>query len=314
MVRAVDEARVGEARGVTLDRRGLFALPAAVALPGVAAAQGPPPPLPPVQTVRLWPGEPPGGPPAAARRGTAMPSIGIHRPARPDGRGVLVVPGGGYSFVAVQNEGAEVAQRLARHGITAFVLDYRLPVDGWRDRADVPLQDAQRAMRLIRANAVRLGIDAKRLSVLGFSAGGHLAGALTTLHELRVYEPVDAADRESARPATAALGYAVSNLSPGRSRGGSRESLLGPDPDLWLVDRYAIDRRLSGAPPLFLFAAEDDRMVPVANTLDLAAAARAFRVSVEMHLFNRGGHGFGVRLPETATASLWPDLYVRWLV
>lgn len=299
---------------MTLDRRTVLALPAMAAVPGVAAAQGTQ--AVPVQSerpLRLWPSEPPGGPPAAVRRGTVAPSITPHRPARPDGRGVLVIPGGGYSFVAVQNEGSAVAAVLGQHGITAFVLDYRLPGDGWRDRADVPLQDAQRAMRLIRANAARYGVDPRRLSVLGFSAGGHLAGALTTLHDLRVYAPVDAADRESARPAALALGYAVSNLSPGRSRGGSREQLLGAAPDLRLTDRYAVDRRLAGAPPLFLFAAEDDRIVPVANTLDLAASARAFRVPVEMHVFNRGGHGFGTGLPKSVPASLWPDLYVRWL-
>lgn len=297
---------------MTPRRRDLLALPALAAVPTMAAAQARPG-LPIDRVVPLWPGEPPGGPPSRAPRGTILPSIGVHRPARADGRGVLVIPGGGYGFVSLENEGTEVAAVLTRHGITAFVLDYRLPGDGWRDRANVPLQDAQRAMRLIRAEARRFGVDPAKLSVLGFSAGGHLAGALTTLHEVRVYPPIDAADRESARPASAALGYAVSNLSPGRSRGGSRANLLGPSPDPRMVERYAVDRHLLGAPPLFLFAAGDDETVPVINTLDLHAAARAARVTVEAHVFNRGGHGFGTRLPRTTTGSLWPELYVRWL-
>ena len=132
---------------------------------------------------------------------------------------MLVIPGGGYSYAAIRNEGIDVAQRLAASGITAFVLSYRLPGDGWRDRADTPLADAQRAMRLIRAHAARWRIDPARASVIGFSAGGHLAGSLAAHADLRVYAPVDAADRQPARPAATAMMYAVSNVDPGRSHG-----------------------------------------------------------------------------------------------
>lgn len=294
-------------------RRDLLALPLAVGAVPAAAQVATRATWPLAERFPLWPAQPPGGPPNARPRGTVLPEVGVVRPPRPDGRGVLVVPGGGYAAVALETEGTEVAEALARQGITAFVLNYRLPIDGWRDRADVPLADAQRAMRLIRAGAARFRIDSRRVSVLGFSAGGHLAGTLATLPDHAAYRPIDAADRLPARPAAAALLYAVSNLEPGRSRGGSRANLLGPAPDIHVVARLAVDRHLTGAPPLFLAAAEDDATVPIVNTFDLAAAARRARVPVETHVFQRGGHGFGVRLPRTAPASLWPDLYARWL-
>ncbi len=311
---------------------------AAVALPALvrptaavaAPADDPPPAWPPAEHFPLWPGGAPGMParppvpelrrtvrPGGYRdletRGTMAPLIGVYRPRVPDGRAVLVIPGGGYSFAAIRNEGIDVAQRLAASGITAFVLSYRLPGDGWRDRADTPLADAQRAMRLIRAFAPRWRINPARASVIGFSAGGHLAGSLAAHAELRVYAPVDAADRQAARPAATAMIYAVSNVDPGRSHGGSRAQLLGPNPDPRLQERYAIERRLAGAPPLFLVHCEDDAIVPVVNSLDMLAAARRAGVAAEAHIFRRGGHGFGTRLPAATPASLWPELYVRWL-
>ena len=299
---------------MTLDRRVLLGLGAGLAVaPATARAAAR---WPATERVALWPRIPPGGllRPTTAFQGAATPELGVYRPARPDGRGVLVIPGGGYGFVSLENEGADVAELLNRFGVTAFVLAYRLPVDGWRDRADVPLQDAQRAMRLIREGAARYRISPNRLSVLGFSAGGHLAGALTTLADYRAYPPVDAADRLSARPVAAALMYAVSNLGPGRSRGGSRANLLGPSPAPDLVQRFAVDARLAGAPPLFLAAAEDDETVPIVNTLDLASAARRAKVPREVHLFARGGHGFGAHPPVGSPAALWPELYNRWLL
>lgn len=311
----MDVAHPGRAQArVTVDRRALLGLGVSAALAPAAANAAPR--WPPIERLALWPRVPPGGllRPTATFRGAATPELGIYRPAKPDGRAVVVIPGGGYGFVSLENEGVEVAEVLARFGITAFVLAYRLPIDGWRDRADVPLQDAQRAMRLIREGAARYRINPARVSVLGFSAGGHLAGALTTLADYRSYPPVDVADRLPPRPAAAALMYAVSNMAPGRSRGGSRTNLLGPSPDPFQVRRYAVDARLAGAPPLFLAAAEDDETVPIVNTLDLAAAARRARVLREVHLFARGGHGFGVRAAAGSSTAMWPELYNRWLI
>jgi len=324
---------------MTIGRREIFGLAAgaAAAIPAMAAAQRRPSPIdaaplwPPAERVRLWPGLPPGSPAVLPRpaptltgrageyrnllmRGTAEPDFGVYRPARPDGRGVLICPGGGYAYVSLRGEGIDVAEVLGAQGITCFVLNYRLPAEGWLDRANTPLADAQRAMRLIRANARRYRIDPARLGVLGFSAGGHLAASLVTQYATEVYHPVDAFDRGSARPAFGGLMYAVSNVDPGRSHGGSRANLLGPDPDRAMERRYAADRHIDRAtPPLFIGHAEDDTTVPVLNSLDLLAAARAAGIPVEAHIFERGGHGFGTRLPRQLPGSLWPDLFERWL-
>ncbi|WP_242097017.1 alpha/beta hydrolase [Sphingomonas sp. CROZ-RG-20F-R02-07] len=284
---------------------------------------------PPRESFRLWPGRPPGAPAeppvphdsAEGRpghrqlwlRGIADPIVGVFRPARPDGRAMLILPGGGYGFVSIQNEGTQIAERFAREGITAFVLGYRLPQEGWADPADVPLQDAQRAMRLIRANAARYGIDARRLGTIGFSAGGHLAGSLVVGHDDRVYKPVDAADSHSARPAFAGLIYPVVTI--GRDpQTGSYRNLLGRTADAATRARYEIDARITpAAPPLFVAQALDDRTVAPDNGIALLAAARAARVPVEAHLFERGGHGFGLHADPALPAAQWPTLFSAWL-
>jgi acetyl esterase/lipase len=323
-------------RMIDIARREMLALSLGAAAAPAFAAQTTPSPLaiprwPPAEAIALWPGLPPGagatmprlapeitGRPGEYRdiwmRGTSRPDLGIFRAPRPDGRAVLVIPGGGYSFVSLRGEGIDVARALNARGITCFVLNYRLPAEGWADRANVPLQDAQRAMRLIRAEARRFAIDPAKLGVLGFSAGGHLAASLTALHATEVYRSVDLADRQSARPTFSGLMYAVSNVDPGRSHGGSRANLLGPNPDRAMERRYAIDRRLTAStPPLFLVHAEDDDVVPVLNSLDMLAAARAAGIPVEAHILEKGGHGFGTRLPRTLPGSLWPELFDRWV-
>ena len=162
------------------------------------------------ERIPLWDGAPPGGPFVARKdldrrgptfvTGVTMPDLHVFQPAKANGRALLVMPGGAYSFVSIRNEGVGVANVFARLGYTVFVLTYRLPGEGWTPRADVPLQDAQRAMRLIRARAARYGVDPAKVAVLGFSAGGHLAASLLTGYDERVYAPRDAADRGSARP------------------------------------------------------------------------------------------------------------------
>ncbi|PZO74946.1 MAG: alpha/beta hydrolase [Sphingomonas taxi] len=328
---------------MTFDRRSLLTLPLAAGLTlpafarnGAQLTAGQPraaelPVWPPAERFALWPGIPQGAPnplpvpqPRMPRypdgyrdfqmRGVVRPEVGVFRPTRPDGRAVLIVPGGGYSITSLRNEGIDVARVLNTFGITAFVLSYRLPGEGWADRADVPLADTQRAMRLIRANARSYGIRAEELGVLGFSAGGHLAGSLTILPDFKAYRTVDAADRHSARPAWAGLMYAVSNMDPGRSHGGSRANLLGPDPLPAVQARFAIDRQLkAGDPPLFLVHAEDDNTVPVANSVDTLAAARRAGIPAEAHFLQHGGHGFGTRLSPRSPGSLWPQLFDRWM-
>lgn len=245
--------------------------------------------------------------------GTSRPDLLVCRPARPNGAGVLVIPGGSYEFHAFDNEGLEQARWLNALGVTAFVLNYRLPAEGWGGRADVPLQDAQRAMRVIRRDAARFGVDPQRIAVLGFSAGGHLGGSLATRHAEPVYAPVDAADTLSARPAFAGLIYPVVTLVGAAAHGWSRDNLLGADAPAEARERRSVDRRVDAdTPPLFLVHASDDGAVPVANSIGLYQAMLDHKRPVELHLFEEGGHGFGVRLAPTLPASIWPRLFARF--
>ena len=297
-------------------------------------AEGDPkaPAWPPTEHIGLGPGRPPGSPatrptpnntmngPAAVRelwlRGVADPVVGVYRPEKPDGRAVLSIPGGGYNFVSVQNEGIDVATALTRHGITVFVLAYRLPGEGWANRADVPLQDALRAMRLIRANAGKYAIDPARLGLVGFSAGGHLGGMVAVGFNDPVYAPIDAADDQSARPAYAGLVYpAMSFVSAGFESRASNglwgdTATAGPE----IVRRHTpLDRIGKDTPPICLVHAIDDGTVPIRQSIATLEACLKHKVPVESYFFEKGGHGFGgLHLPPDASGRLWTDSFARW--
>ena len=309
-----------------IGRRGLLGMGLAVGVtPALATIADDP-----NEVVRLWPGPPPGAPAVLPIEqitdrtpqsgfldrfvtGTAHPMMTVFRPARPNGAAMLVAPGGGYIRVVIDKEGYEVGRRLAAAGITTFVLRYRLPGDGWTPKADAPLQDAQRAMRLIRAHAADYGVDPGRIGVLGFSAGGHLAGSLATGFDRKVYAPMDAADQVSAGPDFLGLGYAVVDLSPPLWHRGSSEALLGLGATPEMMAAYSPERQVSaGAPPGFIFHAADDPDVPVGNSLAWFAALRAAGVPAELHVFEEGGHGFGIWLARGKPASAWPDLLLAW--
>jgi acetyl esterase/lipase len=171
----------------------------------------------------------------------ASPELRVFPAQQPNGQAVLVIPGGGYQFVSVENEGADFAARLNARGYTVFVLVYRLPSEGWQRGEDVPLQDAQRAMRVIRANAARWKIDARTLAVVGFSAGGHLAATLSTGFAEPVYVPVDGADAASPRPFAAALIYPVITMALPGTHPTSRELAARPE-SAALTGRAALRR------------------------------------------------------------------------
>ena len=307
-------------------------------LAGAAAAQGPTPfagdpsapVFPPRERFPLWPGSPPGAPTRAIVpnwtmnnpppnrelwiRGVPMPEVHVFRAAKPDGSSLLVIPGGSYEFLSVQNEGMDAAPRFNARGTTVFVLTYRLPAEGWGNRHLVPLQDAQRAMRAIRSRAPDLRIDPQRLGVLGFSAGGHLAADLSTSFQEQTYTPVDAADRLSARPAFAGLIYPIATLEIGMGHVSSRDNLLGPSPSAELIRaRSPIFHVHRDAPSYFLVHANDDTTVTVANSISWMMASQAAGVAVETHLFTEGGHGFGFHLPRDMPGSRWPDLFALWM-
>jgi acetyl esterase/lipase len=282
------------------------------------------------EIVPLWPGSPPGltgsGPTLRIEDhsqiagqtdrtviGVARPLMTVVRPARPDGSALLIAPGGGYVNEWFDGEGFDIAHRMTAAGVTCFILRYRLPAEGWQDRADVPLQDAQRAMRLIRANASRYGIVPERTGVMGFSAGGHLAASLATRYGAKVYPRVDAADDRDARPAFAVLMYPVITMGPG-THGGSRDHLLGANPTPAQIQTYSCETQVTAdTPPCFLCCAGDDTLVPpFANSVAMVQALHEAKVPTAFHLFEGGGHGFGIRHTTGKPISAWPDLLLHW--
>jgi acetyl esterase/lipase len=314
------------------DRRQMLMMSGALLL-GVKVPAAEPPPPPPASlpeiwrrapSIALWPVSAPGAPEyraqqlpagwsAAYRRNIDMPQLQVFRPRRSNGVAVLVMPGGAYWFVSVANEGAELAPRLTALGYTVFVLTYRLPGEGWSARADVPLQDAQRAMRVIRSRAAEFRIDPARVTAIGFSAGGHLAATLATRHREPVYAPVDAADLLDAGPFAAALIYPVVTMRDPWTHEQSRRLLLGDQPTAAAIDRRSAELQVNQAtPPLFLVHALDDRAVPVDNSLRLLSAMRDAGRPVEAHLLQEGGHAFGVGRPGTPSAQ-WIDNWSLWL-
>jgi acetyl esterase/lipase len=317
----------------------LATLGAAVAASGAAAQTALPaapgnPPLTlsqPDETIDLWPKGAPGMPAKPpievttersedtsklndrSVSGVTVPRMAVFRPAKPNGASLLVFPGGSYVRMAMDKEGYEIGRLLAAGGVTVFVLFYRLPGEGWANRADVPLQDAQRAMRLIRSRAAKYRLDPDRIGAMGFSAGGHLCADLVARFATKTYDPVDAADALSARPMIAAPIYPVVSMDLSVAHAGSRQALLGPNPSPALIAAHSPDRNITPAsPPCFLCAAEDDATVPVENSLLLHAALRAAKVPAELHLFAEGGHGFGLRGVTGKPAAVWPELFVAW--
>lgn len=337
---------------MSIDRRTLFhggltsaALASALTFARRTMAQTPPPEadLPatarrdipgwpaPAETIDLWPGGvAPGlldpGLTEAVVEDSKDPNLhhrsvhGISRPrlcvfpaANPNGAAMIIAPGGGYVREVLDHEGYEMARWMNGYGITAFVLFYRLPAEGWASGPDTPLIDAQRAVRLVRARAANYRIDPARVGFMGFSAGGHVCGSIATRFNAKVYTPVDGTDALSARPYLAAPIYAVQSMDASIAHMGSREKLLGPDPTPAQIKLYSPDQNVThDTPPCFLTHSENDSTVPVENTLRFRAALKAAGVTVETHLFPEGGHGFGLRNVAGQPTHAWGDLFLAF--
>ncbi len=279
-------------------------------------------PSPGPEQLPIWPGAVPGAPPVAGEEivGTVVDTLGkkmliggkpwlyvdkVSQPTMtvytPKGRNlgvaVVVFPGGGYNILAIDLEGTEACDWLTSRGIACVLLKYRVPcakVGPYRD-CPTALQDAQRAVGLVRSQATKWGVDPRKIGVLGFSAGGHMVAAISTHFERRLYPAVDAADQESCRPD---FGVAV---YPGHLAVREKNFVLNPDIQV-----------TGQTPPTFLIHAQDDATDPVENSLVYYSALRKAGVPAELHVYVKGGHAFGLR-PTESPITLWPQLVEKWL-
>lgn len=243
----------------------------------------------------------------------AEPALDLVRPAQPNGAAVLIAAGGGYTQISNGGEAMPAAEWLAGLGITSFILTYRLPGEGWIDGPFAPLQDAQRALRTMRAEAKPLGLDPARMGVLGFSAGGHLLGLAAVRSREASYQQTDAVDKQSARPDFAALIYPVVTLKPPFDGTSSRRQLIGSDPTPAAAQAWSVETHVRpGGPPTFLVHADDDPIVNPQNSVLLEEACRKAGIPVELRRFDTGGHGFALGRKGTASTA-WPRLAEAWM-
>jgi len=269
------------------------------------------------QVIPLWPGLAPGetgalgpegdttkssdnliaGKPVIRLGNVSKPTVTVY-PAPADrntGAAVVVCPGGGYHILAMDLEGTEVCEWFNSIGVTGVLLKYRVPKREGQPAHAAPLQDAQRALGLVRHRAKEWGLDPKRVGVLGFSAGGHLAAALSTNNEKRNYAAIDAADAESCRPDFVVLIY------PGGLTDKQQNDKLAPELKI-----------SSNTPPTFLAMAEDDP-VRVENVLFYALALKQAKVPAEVHVYPKGGHGYGLRPQKDFPVTTWPQRAGEWM-
>ena len=243
------------------------------------------------------------------------PSIEVYLPSKKNatGEAVLIFPGGGYGILAYDWEGTDIAKFLNSKGIAGIVVKYRLPSDTSQiNKQYVPLIDAQRAIRLTRSHADQFNLKPNKIGILGFSAGGHLASTLGTHFKEKVYEPIDAADEFSARPDFMALGYPVITFGP-KTHNGSKSKLIGKNASVSLVDYFSNEKQVTEqTPPTFLLHASDDTAVPVDNSILFYNALRNNGVSVTMHIYPKGGHGFGLGLHDGHLKG-WGDRMIDWI-
>ena len=234
-------------------------------------------------------------PPVTRIANVTKPTLTLFQPPpdRRNGTAIIVCPGGGYGKLAWNKEGTEVCEWLNSIGVTAFALKYRVPKRAGDDTHRLPLQDAQRALSLVRHRAAEWGIDPQRIGIMGFSAGGHLSAAASTNHDKRAYDPADDADRVSCRPDFALLIYPAYLVAKGSQQ---------VAPDLPVTSK---------TPPTFLAQTEDDN-VRVECSLFYYLALKNAKVPAEMHLYPNGGHGYGLR-PSDKLISTWPKRAADWL-
>lgn len=241
-------------------------------------------------------------------RGVTKPTLEVYLPEKEKATGtaMIVIPGGGYAVVVYQGEGIATAKQLAKNGIAAFVLKYRLPDDSVLvDKSIGPLQDAQQAIKLVRDNAGKWDVDPKKVGIIGFSAGGHLASTAATHFQTPVIENKA---NTSLRPDFQVVVYPVITMQDSLTHAGSRNSLLGKTPTKELIAEYSNELQVTATtPPAYITHAADDKTVDVDNSIAYFQSLRRRKVDVEMHIYPKGGHGFIFRQPD------WMDSLLAWM-
>lgn len=295
---------------------GLASAPAAVGLaPALAYAE---------EEILLWSGRAPGdgGPTGLEKLGGAGPGYGavsniatprmrVYRPNSPNGKAVLVCGGGGYFRIQLWKESTPIAKLLQRGGYTVFELIYRLPGDGWD--ASAPFMDAQRAMKIIRSRAKEFSIRQDRIGIMGFSAGGHLAGYTALLPDAALYEGRDETETQSARPDFSALLFPVVSLRGPYDTTRTRREIIGLDPSLTAQNAWSLDTHASKtAPPTIIISAADDQITPPGHGITLFEAMNGKGAAAELHIFEEGGHGWGLGTGGQIL-SLWPKIFENWI-
>jgi acetyl esterase/lipase len=271
------------------------------------------------QVIALWPeGVPDAKPDAGVEREVDERVYNVQVPtltrypapvATANGTAVIICPGGGYVRLAVNKEGTELARRLNALGVAAFVLKYRLAEYGY----PAPLRDVLRAVRIVRSRAAELGVRADRIGVLGASAGGHLAACAGTLFDAPEGRTGAALDATSARPDFVVLLYPVITMTDPFAHAGSRRALLGENPSAALVERLSVEKQVTArTPPTFIVHTLEDASVPVENSLLFFQALRRAGVPAELHVYEKGPHGFGTRAG-LGPASSWPERLEEWM-
>lgn len=258
--------------------------------------------------IRLWAGDAPG---AQGTSDADIPSLTVYRPelGKTNGASVVVCPGGGYQGLAA-HEGKPVAEWLNHIGVTSFVLKYRL---GPKYHHPVMMEDVNRAIRMVRARSADWKLDPKRLGVLGFSAGGHLASTAVTHFDDGKSDAQDPIERVSSRPDFGVMIYPVITMTGPFAHQGSRRNLLGDSPTEDLIDLLSNEKRVTEkTPPCFLVHSSTDHVVPFQNILLFAEALQQHHVPVELHVFDHGPHGFGLG-GKDPVLSQWPTLCAAWM-
>lgn len=262
------------------------------------------------ETFPLWPS---GAPGALGNASNDIPTLTAYLPPvdKASGAAIVVCPGGGYGGLA-GHEGQDYALYLNQHGVSAFVLRYRLGSQGYRHPR--MLEDAQRAIRIVRARAAEWKVDPKRVGIMGSSAGGHLASTAVTHFDAGKPDAADAVERQSSRPDLGILCYAVITMGPNTHQG-SKDNLLGKTPAPELVELLSNEKQVTkDTPPCFLWHTAEDKAVKVENSLDFAAALQRNGVPFDLHVYQKGRHGIGLAdKPPFPNPHPWARDLIFWL-